>query len=312
VKVPLVGTVLSGKALCGGMVYAALDYFQSKAAVPATTKAPAENTVLNAYIFNRQNEAHVNTALRFGSSWMPVIGPFVAANAATEYQKLKPFLQRGAPLPICLVGQDKGHHLLAIGCDPARICIQAYDPNYPDTTVTIEQVAGGSLRNSGDKLLWPAFFVDDLYRFRRPPQLAGIDMLGNWRCCIKCRSLFWSRGPGSGVCPSGRTHLWTHGTEYVLDIGPASGDLDWRWCRKCQGLFLALLPGTCPAGGSHDGTSSRRFALQRHAAGVVGQRHWRRCMKCEGLVFAGAGVAGACAGGGIHDCHHTEYVLLMS
>ncbi|NEV60415.1 hypothetical protein [Thiorhodococcus minor] len=310
IPLPFLGFI-TGKALCGGMVYAALDYFHATAAVPEATQPPAEGSVLHAYIFSRQNDAHLNTVPKFGSQWMPLVGPFVAVNSSTEYQKLKPYLQRGLPVPICLVGKDKGHHLLAIGCEPYRISIQAYDPNHPDKIVTIEQ-SGGELQNSVDKGRWPAFFVDDLYHFRHPPHLSGIDMLGNWRCCIYCRTLFWSQGPRNGVCPAGATHLWTYGTEYLLDIGVASGDRDWRWCRKCQGLFLALLPGTCPSGGAHDGGTSQRFTLTHYAPGVGGQRNWRRCMKCEGLVFTGAGGPAACSAGGKHDCHHSDYALLMA
>ena len=50
-----------GKALCGGMAYAALDYFMARSTIPPVVNAPVEGTPLHKYIYDRQTAAHLNT-----------------------------------------------------------------------------------------------------------------------------------------------------------------------------------------------------------------------------------------------------------
>src|SRR5262245_58981745 len=73
----------SGTQLCGGMAYAALDYYYDRLGIPADTKAPAIGTPLHTYIFERQKDAHLNTIPRFSGYWqwfVPIGGPNVYAN----------------------------------------------------------------------------------------------------------------------------------------------------------------------------------------------------------------------------------------
>ena len=80
-----------GKALCGGMAYAALDYFIARSTIPPVVNAPVEGTPLHKYIYDRQTAAHVNTIPKFVGSFMPFFGPLVshgALNPENEYNRL--------------------------------------------------------------------------------------------------------------------------------------------------------------------------------------------------------------------------------
>jgi len=48
-----------GKQLCGGMVYAAPDFFHGAKNIPVHTAPPAVGTSLNNYSYNRQVSAHI-------------------------------------------------------------------------------------------------------------------------------------------------------------------------------------------------------------------------------------------------------------
>ena len=83
-----------GKALCGGMAYAALDYFIARSTIPPVVNAPVEGTPLHKYIYDRQTAAHVNTIPKFVGSFMPFFGPLVshgALNPENEYNRLVQF-----------------------------------------------------------------------------------------------------------------------------------------------------------------------------------------------------------------------------
>src|SRR5262245_53695331 len=47
--------------LCGGMCYAALDYYNYQLAVPEESDPPAEGTPLFNYLYDRQKTAHLST-----------------------------------------------------------------------------------------------------------------------------------------------------------------------------------------------------------------------------------------------------------
>ena len=193
-----------GKALCGGMAYAALDYFILRSTIPPVANAPVEGTALHKYIYDRQVAAHLNTIPKFVGSFMPFIGPLVshgALNPENEYDRLVPILARGTPVPLCTVASGKGHHVLAIACSPTRpMNISIYDPNVPHRTGTITQIASNSYRSTlSSTTAWHGFFVDDAYTFNRP---TVVHFQNKWRWCRKCQCLVFG-GATTGVCAAG-------------------------------------------------------------------------------------------------------------
>ena len=101
-------------------------------------------------------------------TYIPIFGPLFVGikqlNVDDEFAKLASILVMGTPVPICLAALGTGHHVLAIGCNPAPpLVIFAYDPNAPGKIAIIQQLPGGMFKNSQSSHFWPAFFVDDSY-----------------------------------------------------------------------------------------------------------------------------------------------------
>lgn len=289
--------LISGSALCGGMVYAALDYFLSRMSIPADRTAPKVGTALNDYLFDRQLTAHKNTGFKFiGARLLPTI------NHESEHAKLKSILRGGNPVPLCMVSDTNvnsvGHHLLAIGCnDTGPMSISAYDPNAPDRVANIHEHVTGGFHNTMSQQLFPDIFVDDGYDQKRPPLVTGL-LAGqrNWRLCRTCQGLFFAGNNSLGICPANpKGHDGSQSRNYVLSHNQGNGQANWSWCLKCQGLYFAGHPGSagiCPDGGIHNGRRSGNYIL---ALGVgAGQENWRWCQMCEGLFFAGNDSPGVC------------------
>jgi hypothetical protein len=288
---------LGGKQLCGGMVYAALDYFTDTMTIPPDTDAPTPGTPLHSYIYGRQVDAHESTATKFLGSWMPIFGPLVnnlLLNQNDEFAKLTAILSRGMPIPICLVGYGAGHHVLAMDCTNATgaMIVTVYNPNHPNERGMLIQIADNQFLLSKSSQQWSQFFVDDGYQPAAPPALAG---QANWRCCLKCQGLFFLGNPTAGVCCGGGTHYGSDSSNYVLSQGLVTGQSGWRWCCLCQGLYFAgdpSDPGICPAGGLHNGGMSGNYTLALNVG--AGEQNWRWCQACNGLFFAGGGSIGRC------------------
>ena len=289
--------IFKEKFLCGGMAYAALDYFLSQMTIPSDRTAPAEGTTLHNHIFDRQTTAHVNSGPRFVGSWIPVFGPIIsnlAIVAEDEHNKLKGILRRGTPVPLCLVGAGFGHHVLAIGCnDTGPMGISVYDPNAPDRMAFITKRADHDFLNTmAPGKSYHTLFVDDGYTRKAPPVLAG---QSNWRWCRKCQGLFFFGNPTNGVCPTGGSHDVVGSGNYVLSLNEGNGQPNWKWCFKCEGLYFAGHPGSagiCPTGGIHNGINSGNYILALDAG--TGQQNWRWCQMCEGLFFSGNNTLGVC------------------
>jgi hypothetical protein len=152
----------------------------------------------------------------------------------------------------------------------------------------------------------------DTFEFRRPlTEVKQVHLSSpfplqhqdGWRCCQKCRGLFYGGSSDPGACPSGGKHDGTTSNDYKMAFGdPGAGmQASWRWCKKCQGIFYAggSTSGACPADGEHDGSVS--LAYDMYFEGPPGlEIKWRWCAKCEGL-FSLSNDNGICPTGGQHD-----------
>ena len=125
----------------------------------------------------------------------------------------------------------------------------------------------------------------------------------SWRCCQKCRGLFYGGSSDQGACPAGGKHDSTNSTDYMMPFGDSGAGMQasWRWCRKCQGIFYAggSTFGACPAGGQHDGSVSSAYDMSFQGPPGL-ETNWRWCAKCEGL-FSLTSDKGICPTGGQHD-----------
>jgi len=294
-----------GFPLCGGMAYAAIDYFVSGMTIPHDIVAPLDGTPLNDYLFGRQAVAHVSTSNKFVSAFLPipVISNLLSGLSLIperELQTLNTKLGTGKPCPICLANAlFSGHHLVAMGCNPnLPITITAYDPNAPGRTAIVQEFTTGSpaqrkfVNSMNPTKTWDFFFVDTFFVPITPSVPAG---QAQWRLCGACMGLFFDGHSSKGTCPKGGPHRFAVSPNFWLTDGGA-GQSNWRWCRACEGLFFAgnNTLGVCPANPKgHDGSQSGNYVLT-HNSGPGQQANWRWCRACQGLFFAGAGTLGSC------------------
>ena len=163
-----VGSIPIGKAsngLCGGMAYAARDFFEAGVPVPTTTRVPADRSALREFIIDRLIDSFdlpggVAPYATLMSSRYPaadddllaIIGAVpsrAAVLARRTWPEVKRSIDSGHPCPLGLVmvesddlGDLKRHHqVLAYAYRVAgtKLTIWVYDPNRPlDDRVTIE------------------------------------------------------------------------------------------------------------------------------------------------------------------------------
>jgi hypothetical protein len=301
---------LKGKNLCGGMIYAAMDFYLNGMTIPADTRAPPEGSPLQAYILGRQEIAHANTVPTFLSQWFAAnTGSVFSASMGPRYDELVSLLRKGTPVVLCLVGDFKGHHVLAIDCSATKPpLIKLYDPNFPDRVTVMKPGLGGPAFVETPGGQWHGFFIDSGYRKQAPPLLGG---QANWRWCHKCEGMFFNGDATNGVCPAGGVHAIVGSGNYVLPFGAGNGQPDWKRCFTCRGLYFSGHPGSagrCPSGGVHNGFGSANYILAQNSD--AGQPDWRWCKKCEGMFFGGRVTKGRCPAGGGHDASASgNYVI---
>ncbi|WP_198140879.1 hypothetical protein [Nitrosospira sp. NpAV] len=180
--------------LCGGMVYSALDYFNAHIPVPVQTYLPAQSTMLESYIYGRQQESVFPNA----DKWTELtFNPFGARNdeffnwgleakAGGRIDELRQLIDSNKPAPLGLrsCGDDCAgdHQVLAIGYHMGRykgdlgdhkedFRIQIYDPNFPNETLTLAPDLDAKRWHYLERMdkKWLAYFVDKKYVPKIPP-----------------------------------------------------------------------------------------------------------------------------------------------
>jgi hypothetical protein len=141
-----------GYGLCGGMSFAALDFFLAGIPVPWLSEAgaqPASGSRLRGYLWKRQLQSFVKdldrflywmAQLHYVPSWWPFNGgpTWLVAASKKEWAKLKRSIDDGKPIPLGLVRNSisvfDNHQVLALGYeegDEGTGIIYVYDPNCP-------------------------------------------------------------------------------------------------------------------------------------------------------------------------------------
>src|SRR4051812_197987 len=180
--------------LCGGMTYAALDYYFAHAHIPQQGYRPANRTTLQSYLYNREVDSLASNL----DKWAEVgFNPGGSRNGeffnwglqgtnGGRLQELRSFIDHGIPAAIDLQG-DGGtgnHQVVAIGYDMGRyqgdlgnfegdLKISVYDPNYPKLVQTlVPDVSNQVYRYAeGGPERWRTYFVDKNYHNKTPPNL---------------------------------------------------------------------------------------------------------------------------------------------
>lgn len=138
--------------LCGGMSFAAADYFLARIDIPATAKAPAAGTPLFKYISTRQNDSlgdKLQNAPRFAQWMMRSDSGLFGVRELTlaELHAIVTQIDSHHPALLGLVFSSRGekpvgeggavwenHQVLAYAAQhhsPTAIDLRIYDPNYP-------------------------------------------------------------------------------------------------------------------------------------------------------------------------------------
>jgi hypothetical protein len=327
IVIPQVGINFTTLGRCGGMAFAALDYWYNRLPIPQDSSLPVDGTPLSTYISKRLDVSLIlngprNVAITIAPDMPDVINKGVAkAMREDEFPNLKQLIDQGKPWPIALVrarnvseltgGPNIGHQVVAydyeVGSPDSKVLI--YDNNYPNEehTLTFSTVYDPSkleVRHSNGET-WRCFFLES-YESTLPFIL---DTQPDWRWCHKCYGLFFANGQISmGKCPAGGQHDKTGSGNYALAHNSPEypGQSDWRWCQKCYGLFFAngqVSTGKCPVGGQHDKTVSGNYTLAHEAPAFPSQQSdWRWCNRCYGLFFAnGQSSIGKCPAVGQHE-----------
>jgi len=134
--------------LCGGMCYAALDYYHAGLPVPALYYPPAWGTALHRYLLRRQIDSWRWLWVPLRTLWWMVRSDRSAARATIrgELPRLLRRLDRGEPAVIVLIRVRRSdptlnHQVVVTGYErePAsgRVRLMLYDPNHHGLEVTL-------------------------------------------------------------------------------------------------------------------------------------------------------------------------------
>lgn len=183
---------LKTHGLCGGMSYAALDFFLARQPIPRQDYRPANGTPLQRYVYARQVKSLIDNAGRWLELYADVRGARRAEFFARgftlgeggELAALRACLDQGRPVPLGLKAErGMSHQVLAIGYDLGRhqadgdghqdeVRVVLCDPNFPGRTRTMvpDLAAQAWVYAEGPKRVrWTSWFVDVHYAAKTPP-----------------------------------------------------------------------------------------------------------------------------------------------
>jgi len=173
--------VIASRGRCGGMVFAALDYFDAGEAIPGAGRPadlPAHDSPMARLIWRRQWASIVS---RLGSNlwrfalltYLPSMAPRgIVLTTRREVAPLLDALAAGRPVPLGLVSAlslrhlARNHQVLAYGAEVGenRVLVRVYDPNYPRRDDVMLQVplGGGPVteRIGTRSVTWRGFFAE--------------------------------------------------------------------------------------------------------------------------------------------------------
>lgn len=186
---------LETRGRCGGMAYAALDYYTARRPAPrlgANEFPPRDGHPLCRHLYSRQLDSfRVPTAARFVTWTLAADGPswffkgVARATAEDEFPKVRDAIDAGRPVVLGLIGArtlgtvgDGNHQVVAYGYeggDPkgGMVTVFLYDGNCPGQVVRLLVGAGqeGVIhRSAAGERRWRGFFVQE-YSRRVPPEV---------------------------------------------------------------------------------------------------------------------------------------------
>jgi len=184
--------------LCGGMVYAVLDYFRAGIPVPTQTYTPANATPLQSYIWNRQNHSMWNVnekwselEISYNIRAAEIYRWGIQGTGGGRLEELRNTIDANRPLPLGLFtggvrslldNRETGKHVvLAVGYALGRyrgdfgrhigdFKIFAYDPNMRNRVVTlVPDTKNQCFFEVENGNAWRTYFVNTRYNNDHQP-----------------------------------------------------------------------------------------------------------------------------------------------
>jgi hypothetical protein len=150
-RLPFTGPIDLGRVvygLCGGMCFAALDYFHAGRAIPSHARREDLSPGFLGYLWERQLDSLSLPVIPRVAQWMLLEDAIVGElTAYREIPRLCGRLHQGLPTVIALLrargleGPTKNHQVLATGYDldatTQHFTLHVYDPNHPGQVPTL-------------------------------------------------------------------------------------------------------------------------------------------------------------------------------
>lgn len=178
--------------LCGGMVMTALDYWRANKPIPthraddfrasgtAEEQLPAEGSRLRTYIYDRQMNSLLTSAVFTRWVVFPWFGPANFHDWAihSEFDIVRGQIDRGRPAMLGLWSMpgdaSVGHQVLAYGYELSPPRLYVYDPNRPDQEVVLVPVSperGCEMRDASGSAYhtYRGYFWTDVYNWSESP-----------------------------------------------------------------------------------------------------------------------------------------------
>ncbi len=185
IKLPWIGPIDPGTliiGLCGGMSFAALDYYYHQMPIPPDSDPQAISQSLRSYLVERQLDSLSLFVLNRVIGWMLRSDADVLRFTGREAVKTRALLDRNTPVPLCLVrvaglaNPTANHQVVArayeFDANNAILTLHLYDPNHPDSepTINLHLLPDGGAANLSQSTGEPlrAFFVNP-YQPKTPP-----------------------------------------------------------------------------------------------------------------------------------------------
>lgn len=210
------GIHISTDGRCGGMSYAANDFFRTGQSIPTRSTRPPDGSNLARYIYNRQLDSLTSTATKWIERVMNPAGAGDYFTAGIQMNRelgiVTESIDRGEPIVLCLFPTDwnlmsnPGHQVLAFGyslpdvpSDLTDLLLYIYDPNYrrrvyllyPHVTrgvyyqIRLEQLDRPENQRTFQKV-WANYFADTGYQVQQydndlpqVPNLSYLDLSGH-------------------------------------------------------------------------------------------------------------------------------------
>jgi hypothetical protein len=181
IHIPMVGTIGVGNAaggLCGGMVYAALDFYHGGIGVPIDTEPPQQGSQLFDYIAKRLIDSFdVPFGIMKYFAWMSHRGSLYSRTIDEAIAAMDQADNSG-PVPLGLIRVESinpvdlghNHQVLAYGSKEIQggFSLLIYDPNYPNDDKVSLDICKGEVNHSIDGPIRGLF--RSKYTFKEPLQ----------------------------------------------------------------------------------------------------------------------------------------------